>query len=134
MIQRLLATISISELAMRCCKSNLSLYSLYFAEACSKFAGPISASLLPGNTASFEEMSQQWRPVGNSVSDLTGPRFEPQTSRSKNERITVRPTVSLERYFTRVFKWGQVIYPLWWPRLTKTYKQNPKKVVLRWYG
>ena len=38
--------------------------------------GPISASLRPGNTAPFEEMSQRWRAVGNTVSDLTGPRLE----------------------------------------------------------
>ena len=73
-------------------KSNLSLYSLYYAEACNEFAGPISASLRPGNTAPFEEMSQRWRAVGNTVSDLTGPRFEPRTSRSRDERVTARPT------------------------------------------
>ena len=37
------------------------LYSLYYAESCNEFAGPISASLRPGNTAPFEEISQQWR-------------------------------------------------------------------------
>ena len=36
-----------------------------------------------GNTAPFEEMSQRWRVVGNTVSNFTDPRFEPQTSRSK---------------------------------------------------
>ena len=66
--------------------SSLPLYSLYYAKACNEFAGPISVSLHPGNTAPFEEMSQQWRVVANSVSDLTGPRLEPQTSRSKGER------------------------------------------------
>ena len=73
-------------------KSNLSLYSLDYAEACNELAGPISASLRPGNTAPFEEMAQRWRAVGNTVSDLTGPRFEPQTSRSRDERVTARPT------------------------------------------
>ena len=73
-------------------KSNLSLYSLYYAEACNELAGPISASLRPGNTAPFEEMSQRWRAVGNTVFDLTDPRFEPQTSRSRDERVTTRPT------------------------------------------
>ena len=73
-------------------KSNLSLYSLYCAEACNEFAGPISASLRPGNSALFEEMLQRWRVVGNTVSDLTGPKFEPQTYRSRNERVTARPT------------------------------------------
>ena len=73
-------------------KSNLSLYSLHYAEACNELAGPISASLRPGNTAPFKEMSQRWRAVGNTVSDLTGPRFEPQTSRSRDKRVTARPT------------------------------------------
>ena len=41
-------------------KSNLSLYSLYYAEACNELAGPISASLRLGNTASCKEMSQQF--------------------------------------------------------------------------
>ena len=48
-------------------KSNLSLYLLYYAEACNEIAGPISASLRPGNTASFEEMAQRWQAVGNTV-------------------------------------------------------------------
>ena len=33
----------------------------------SEFVKFISASLRPGNTASFEEMSQRWRAVGNIV-------------------------------------------------------------------
>ena len=41
-------------------KSNLSIYSLYYAEACNELAGPISASLRLGSTASFEEMSQRF--------------------------------------------------------------------------
>ena len=41
-------------------KSNHSLYSIYYAKACIEFVGNISASLRPGNTASFEEMSQWW--------------------------------------------------------------------------
>ena len=71
---------------------SLSLYSLYYAETCNEFAGPISASLHPGNTASFEEMSQQWQAVGNTVSKLTGPIFEPQTSCSRDECVTAQPT------------------------------------------
>ena len=73
-------------------KSNLSLYLLYFAEACIGFAEPISASLRPSNTASFELMSQGWRTFGNTVFDLIGRRFESQTSRSRDERVTARPT------------------------------------------
>ena len=32
--------------------------------------------LRPGKTAPFQEMLQRWRVVGNTVFDLTGPRFE----------------------------------------------------------
>ena len=60
--------------------------------------GSIFASLRPGNTASFEETSQRWRAVGNTESDLTGPRFEPRNSRSRNERGTVWPTGRLTWY------------------------------------
>ena len=59
---------------------------------CKELAGPISASLRTGNTAPFEEMSQRWRAVGNTVSDLTSPRFEPLTSRSRDERATAQPS------------------------------------------
>ena len=37
---------------------------------------------VPGNTALLVKTSQRWRAVGNTLSDQTGPRFEPQTSRS----------------------------------------------------
>ena len=57
---------------------------------------PIPMSLRPGNIVSFEDKSQRWRAVGNTVSDLTGPRFEPQTSRSRDQRVTARPTESLQ--------------------------------------
>ena len=58
-------------------------YTLYCDEACNELG--------PGNTAHFE-MLQRWRAVGNTVSDLTGPRFEPQIFRFKDERVTARPT------------------------------------------
>ena len=80
-------------------KSNLKSFiilavSLECSEACcNELAGPISASLRPGNTATFEEMSQRWQAVGNTVSDLTGSRFELWTSRFRYERVTARPTV-----------------------------------------
>ena len=82
---------------------NLSLYSLYHAEACNELAAPIYASLRLRYAVSFEEMSQRWRVFGNSVSDLTSQRFEPQTSRSREERVTARLT---GRYFwsSNVFK------------------------------
>ena len=73
-------------------KSNLSLYSLQYTKACNELTGQISASLRLGNTAPLEEMSQRWRAVDNTVLDLTGLRFEPQTSRSRDERVIARPT------------------------------------------
>ena len=69
-------------------KSNLSLYLMYYAEACNEFAGLISASLRADITALFKEMLQRWRAVGNTGSDFTSPRFEPQTSCSRDERVT----------------------------------------------
>ena len=65
---------------------------MYYAKACNKCAGPISASLRPSNTAPFEEILQRWGAIGNTISDLTGPRFEPQTSSSRDKRIIARPT------------------------------------------
>ena len=62
---------------------------MYCAKACNELPEPISASLLLGNTAPFEEMSQRWQALGNTVPDLTGPRFEPQTYRFEDERFTV---------------------------------------------
>ena len=50
---------------------------MYYAESCNEFAG-FSSSLLHPGSASFVETSQRWRAVGNTVSDLTGPRFEAQ--------------------------------------------------------
>ena len=35
-------------------------------------------------------MSQRWRTIGNTLSDLTGPRFDPQAFRSRDECVTVR--------------------------------------------
>ena len=57
-----------------------------------KLSGYISASLLQGNTAPFEKMSQRWRAVGNTVSNLTVPKFESQTSRSRDECVPARTT------------------------------------------
>ena len=76
-------------------KSNHSLYSLNYNEACNEFARPISSSLRQGNTAPYEEMSRRWRAVGScTVSDLTGTKFEPQASRTKDERVTAGPIVA----------------------------------------
>ena len=82
-----------------CRQSNkISLYLPDYTKACNKWAGPISASLRPCNTTPFEEMSQRWRAFGNTVSDLTGLRFEPQTSCFRDERVTARPTGRFVNY------------------------------------
>ena len=47
-----------------------SVYSRYDGEACNS------------GGAIFEETLQRWRAVDGTVSDLTDPRIEPQTSRS----------------------------------------------------
>ena len=44
-------------------------------------------------------MSQRWQAVGNTVSDLTGPRFEPQTFHSRDERVTARTGQLVEQSF-----------------------------------
>ena len=43
-------------------------------------------------------MLQQLRAVGNAVSDLTGPKFELQNPRSRDERVTARPTAQLAHW------------------------------------
>ena len=43
------------------------------------------------------QMLQRWRAVGNTVSDLTGPRFEPLSSRYRDERVSARPTQTKAR-------------------------------------
>ena len=64
------------------------LYSLDHAQACNEFAWSIAATLRLGKTRPFEEKSQRWRPVGNSVLDLTDPRFKSQTFRTQVAHIT----------------------------------------------
>ena len=100
------------------CQSNqnLSLYSLYYVEACNKFARPISASLRPGNIAPFKEMSQRWLAVGSSVCDMTSSRIEPQTSHSRDECVTARPTgrslvvnIIVNYYCTRVLLYEKML-------------------------
>ena len=83
-------------------KSNALLYSLYYTDACNEFAGPISTSLRPGNTASFEEMSRRWKAVGNTVSNLTSPRIEPHTYRSRDERVIAWPTGRYSRKHIKI--------------------------------
>ena len=54
---------------------NLLLNPLYYVKVCNELAGPIFTSLHPGRTASFEEVLQWWRGVGNTVFDLITLRF-----------------------------------------------------------
>ena len=43
-------------------------------------------------TQLFSKKCQRWQAVGNTVFDLTGPRFELPTSRTNDERVTAQPT------------------------------------------
>ena len=63
-----------------------------YAEACEVLLGTIFALLFLGNATPFEEMSQWWRVIDNTVSDLVGQEIESQNSRSKDKRIPTRPT------------------------------------------
>ena len=54
----------------------------------------LSVILPAGNTDTFK-MLQRWQPVGSTVSDLIGPRFEQQTSCSRDGHVTARPTARL---------------------------------------
>ena len=49
--------------------------------------------MLLGDTALFKKMSQRWRVVGNSVSNLTGPGFEPELplQRRMRHRLAIWP-------------------------------------------
>ena len=48
-------------------------------------------------------MLQRWRSVISTVSDLTGPKFEPQNSRSRDEHVTARPTGRLTTVLNRCY-------------------------------
>ena len=59
-------------------KSKISLYWLFYAEECKEFAGAHLRTIMrTSSTALFEEISQRWRAIGNTVFDLTGLRFDP---------------------------------------------------------
>ena len=62
---------------------------LNYAKACNEFTDPS-----PRHCARAKQLlsKQGWRAVGNTVLDLTGPTFEPQTFRFRDERVTARPT------------------------------------------
>ena len=76
-------------------KIKLLFYTLNYAESCNDYAAPIYASLRRRVTQLLRKMLQRCRAVGNStVSDLTGPTFEPQTSR--DERVAAQSTACAE--------------------------------------
>ena len=54
--------------------------------------GPSPRHCAIGSSASSEEISQRRQAVSKTVSDLTGPRFEPWIFRSRDKRDIARPT------------------------------------------
>ena len=58
------------------------------------------------------------RAVGNAVSDLTGLRFEPQTSRSRDERVTVRPTCRCKLFIIYEILILTTVVSEFWPALS----------------
>ena len=64
-----------------------SLNLLYYVEGCREFVGPIFSSLRPGNTVPFKEMLLRCQAFHKTVPDLTGPRFEPQTSLAGDQNV-----------------------------------------------
>ena len=64
-------------------QTNLSLNSLCYAEACNEFAWPISVSFHSCNTAPFRNCCSGGKLLAT-LSDLTSPRFESRSSRSRN--------------------------------------------------
>ena len=73
-------------------KSNLSLYLLYYAYARNELTGPSPRHCAQATQLFLKKCWQEWRAVGKSVSNLTCSGFELQTSRSKDVRVTARPT------------------------------------------
>ena len=94
-------------------KSNFLLYSLYCAEACIEFAWPISASLHERQYSFFRRNVAAVASVGNTASDLTSPGFEPQFFRSRDESVTVQPTIKLILLYIRSFS-NSIYFYAWW--------------------
>ena len=59
--------------------------------------GPSPRHCAQATQVPFEEILQRWRAVVNTVSNLTGPRFEPQTSHSRDGRVTARFKEDIEQ-------------------------------------
>ena len=68
-------------------------------------------SIAPADkTALFEEMLQQWQANGNTLSDLTGPRFKPKTLHSRDKEVTARPTgIVVNNFQVTIFSHSQLI-------------------------
>ena len=68
-------------------------------EMCNEFERPIYESFcVQSNTGSFDEMSQGWRAISNTVSNLTDPRFYRSTN-----RLYKRIPENLFKSETRIF-------------------------------
>ena len=76
-------------------KLNVSLYSLCYTEACNKFARAHICIIAPGKHMCFRRNTaavvSRWQ-RRNTVFDLTGPIFKPETACSRDERVTAPPT------------------------------------------
>ena len=79
-----------------------SLYSQHYVEASSKWWARFQ-SFTPGQHNS-KETSQRWQIVGATVSDLTGPGIEPQTSRADSRVFTncVNRLVLTKNFFSKI--------------------------------
>ena len=53
-------------------------------------------SLHLSNTAPFEEILQWWLSIINTVFDLIGQRFEPQTSHFRDKHVTAQPPMQFK--------------------------------------
>ena len=82
-----------------CFKLNLSLYLLRYAEACNEFVGP-SPHYSARATQLFSKKCRSGDEVGNTVSDLTDPRFEPLTSALEMNELPIDQLAG----FNNVFK------------------------------
>ena len=86
--------------------SNLSLHSRYYAEVCYELTGPIFVSLRMQAIQLKKKILLLRQVVGNTVSDLTGPRLEPHISRSRYECFTARPAGNLTVF--KQIKWDRL--------------------------
>ena len=83
--------------------------SILYAEACNEDWGFV-AERLDNSTSNFKNISQGWRVTGDTVSNLTGPRNEPQTSRSDSNVVAIelnRPVKSIRLKVERIRKKDQ---------------------------